>query len=118
LYIILYAIIIILYITTLADAQTLAATNGRVLFLKWQLFCVCVRIRKEVDGVLGSRDHVTNDDITKLSYTQQVIRETLRLYPPATGVLRRIVDETVVGGHRIPANTTCIVSKLQVDSLA
>lgn len=65
-----------------------------------------------MDEVLGNRDHVTNDDITKLSYTHQIIKETLRLYPPAAVIVRQIVEETILNHYRIPGNTQCMVSNI------
>lgn len=40
----------------------------------------------------------------------QVLKESLRLYPPVPGTVRWTEKENVIEGVRIPANTTVIVS--------
>lgn len=69
------------------------------------------RMVKEVDDVLCGRSYVTTDDITQLSYTHQVIKETLRLHPPVPVIFRRIAEQTTLSGYSIPENTPCMVSQ-------
>lgn len=40
----------------------------------------------------------------------QVLKESLRLYPPVPGTIRRLEKEHVIEGVRIPANTALVVS--------
>ncbi len=46
------------------------------------------------------------DDIRNLDYTDKVLTESLRLYPPVYALPRRTNEELVVDGYRIPANET------------
>jgi cytochrome P450 len=62
------------------------------------------RLQAEVDEVLGGRP-VTIDDLEKLKYMRQVIRETLRLYPPTFLLTRRATSEVELGGHRLPTGS-------------
>ena len=62
------------------------------------------RVQEEVDGVLDGRVP-TFEDLPNLSYTRQVIDETLRLFTPAWQTMRHAVDEDVIGGYRIPKGT-------------
>jgi cytochrome P450 len=48
-------------------------------------------------------------DLRELPYTRMVIDETLRLYPPAWVIGRHSLEEDVVGGFRIPANSNCMI---------
>ena len=49
-------------------------------------------------------------DLPRLSYTRQVIEETLRLYPPGWTVMRTPLRDEVIGGYRIPARSTLLLS--------
>lgn len=45
------------------------------------------------------------EDLERLATTDWVLRESLRLYPPLTVILRRAVRDCEIHGYRIPANT-------------
>uniref|UniRef100_A0A674H401 Cytochrome P450 family 46 subfamily A member 1 n=1 Tax=Taeniopygia guttata TaxID=59729 RepID=A0A674H401_TAEGU len=64
----------------------------------------------EVDEVLGAKRNVDYEDLGKLTYLSQVLKESLRLYPPVSGTLRRLEKEHVINGIRIPANTTIFLN--------
>ncbi|NXN41988.1 CP46A hydroxylase, partial [Rhinoptilus africanus] len=68
------------------------------------------RVQAEVDEVLGAKRDIGYEDLGKLTYLSQVLKESLRLYPPVPGTLRWIEKEHVVNGIRIPANTTLVFS--------
>ncbi|WP_319450899.1 MULTISPECIES: cytochrome P450 [unclassified Mycobacterium] len=57
---------------------------------------------------LGDRQ-LTADDVSRLGYTTQVLREALRLCPPAAGVGRLAVRDIDVDGHRVEAGTLIAV---------
>jgi cytochrome P450 len=44
-----------------------------------------------------------------LSYTQQVVNEALRLYPPGWLLSRRTIEPDVLGGYLVPANTNVLL---------
>lgn len=67
------------------------------------------KVYAEVDDVLGDRSP-TAADLTSLSYLTMVVKEAMRLYPPAPMVGRQAVEETVVDGYRIPAGADIFVS--------
>ncbi|HEX2680253.1 MAG TPA: cytochrome P450, partial [Candidatus Dormibacteraeota bacterium] len=48
--------------------------------------------------------------VERLPYTQSVIQEVLRLYPPAYAFGRRAIRATTVGGHPVPQGTTVLMS--------
>ncbi|XP_072284113.1 cholesterol 24-hydroxylase-like isoform X2 [Pyxicephalus adspersus] len=64
------------------------------------------KAQEEVDEVLGSRRDLEYDDLGKLQYLSQVLKESLRLYSTAPGTSRVVDKETVIEGLRIPAGTT------------
>ncbi|MEX0706354.1 MAG: cytochrome P450 [Woeseia sp.] len=48
--------------------------------------------------------------LTDMQYTQQVLEETLRLYPPVWLYSRRAIDEDTLAGYIIPANADIYLS--------
>ncbi len=48
--------------------------------------------------------------VQRLPYTQMVLNEVLRLYPPAYAFGRRALRATSVGDHVVPAGTTVLMS--------
>jgi cytochrome P450 len=60
---------------------------------------VAKRLQDEVDTVLGGRTP-GYDDLPDLPFTEMVVKEAVRLYPPAIGVfLREALEEVVIGGY-------------------
>ncbi|KAM9294373.1 cholesterol 24-hydroxylase [Gastrophryne carolinensis] len=64
------------------------------------------KVQEEVDEVIGSKRDLDYDDLGKLQYLSQVLKESLRLYPTAPGTSRALEEETVIEGIRIPANVS------------
>ena len=67
------------------------------------------RLERELEAVCGDREPTTGD-LDDLAYLEAVVREALRLYPPATGVYREPRSDVVLGGYRVPAGTTLQLS--------
>lgn len=62
------------------------------------------KLHEELEAVLGDRDP-TVTDISRLRYTEWVIKESMRLYPPAWGIGRRALVDFDLGAYRLPAGT-------------
>jgi cytochrome P450 len=67
------------------------------------------RLHQEIDAVLGGRQ-AAFDDLPQLRYTEMVIAESMRLYPPAWAVGRMSKEAFELGGIEIPAKAICILS--------
>ncbi|GAA0596519.1 cytochrome P450 [Streptomyces crystallinus] len=63
------------------------------------------RLEAEVDQVLAGRPP-TVDDYDRLVWTQQIVKESLRLYPPAWLLPAVARPGATLGGTRVPAGTT------------
>uniref|UniRef100_A0A667Y7Q0 Cholesterol 24-hydroxylase n=1 Tax=Myripristis murdjan TaxID=586833 RepID=A0A667Y7Q0_9TELE len=68
------------------------------------------KARKEVDDVIGMKREISYDDLGKLVYLSQVLKETLRLYPTAPGTSREVHEDMVISGIHIPGGVTCAFS--------
>jgi cytochrome P450 len=75
-----------------------------------KLSFLLIRLREEVDRVLGERSEITYADIGELKYCASVFKETLRLWPPAP-LFDRITSEPMrIGNYDVPKNTWVFVS--------
>ncbi|KAM9840440.1 cholesterol 24-hydroxylase-like [Aulostomus maculatus] len=68
------------------------------------------KVRTEVDDVIGMKHDISYDDLGKLVYLSQVLKETLRIYPTAPGTSRDILEDVVINGVHIPGGVTCFFS--------
>lgn len=50
------------------------------------------------------------EQLPALTYTEKVMRESLRLYPPAWYLTRRADEDVELGGYRIPKGTTVVMN--------
>lgn len=66
------------------------------------------RAKAEVDEVLGMRKEILYEDLGKLGYLSQVLKETLRLYPTAPATSRLLPEDMIINGLKIPGG--CIAS--------
>ncbi len=71
------------------------------------------KIHEEIDSVLDGK-LPTLDNLGKLSYTQNVFKEALRLYPPAWALARHVKEDYEVGGYTIPAGADIFISQYLV----
>jgi len=63
------------------------------------------KLHAELKKVLGERPPAA-EDLPRLPYTERVVKESLRLYPPASAILRLAVEESEIGGYKIPKNSS------------
>lgn len=67
------------------------------------------RLLAEVKDALGARLPLLTD-LAQLPYTQRVVEETMRFYPPVWATMRRAVEETELDGYRVPTGHFLLVS--------
>ena len=88
-------------------------TTARTMTFAWYALAnsphVRERLHAEIDGVLGSR-LPTTDELRRLPYTLQVIKEVLRLYPAAPFYVRDAVGADQIGGFDVPAGASVMLS--------
>ncbi|MCG8315489.1 MAG: cytochrome P450 [Pseudomonadales bacterium] len=87
-------------------------TTSHALTWTWYLLSkypeVEKKLHQELDQVLAGRIP-TYEDLSALPYTEQVIKEAMRLYPPAYVLARRARRDTEVGGYKVPAGSELVI---------
>ncbi len=68
------------------------------------------KLHAELDGVLEGRRLPNAEDYARLTYTEQVLTEVLRVRPPAWALGRTARENHNVGGYEIPHGSLVIVS--------
>jgi cytochrome P450 len=79
-------------------------TTSNALTWTWYLLSqhpeVEAKLHDELTIVLGGRVPTLND-LAQLKYTEMVVKESMRLYPPAWGISREPVEDVEIGGYTL-----------------
>src|SRR4051794_2085960 len=94
----------------LAGHETTANALAWTWYLLGKHLDIQQRVCDEAQAVLGGRPP-TATDVPKLTFCEMVIRESMRLYPPAYVVGRRPMEDLTIGGHFLPAGTNVLMSQ-------
>ena len=93
----------------------LAGHETTAIALSWTLFLLVKnpdaeeRLRREIDQVLGGRPP-TAADLPRLRYAEAVVKESLRLYPPAYVIGRESLQRCIIGEYDVSPRTTIYFS--------
>jgi cytochrome P450 len=109
---------------TMTDEQVWAELMGlfiaghetTAIMMTWALYALAKqpelqdKLYAEVSEVMQG-DTPTLDDLEAMTFTDSVLKETLRHYPPAWSLfLRELVDDTEIGGHKLPKGAIIFIS--------
>jgi cytochrome P450 len=94
----------------LAGHETTATCLSWTWYLLSQYPEVEAKLLAEIHKVLGNRAP-TVDDIPDLHYTELVVHESMRLYPPVWFMSRNAVRDTEIMGYHVPAGTIMLISQ-------
>ncbi|CAB4471430.1 unnamed protein product [Rhizophagus irregularis] len=98
---------------TMAGYHTTGTAIPYTIFAITQNHDVQVKLQEEIDKTLGGR-LPTFDDLSNMEYLTQVVKESLRVYAPASFVARLLKSETILPAMdeskdlRLKANTTIL----------
>ena len=88
-------------------------TVGESLAWTWYLLSLHPEVERklhlEITQVLGDRVP-TVADLPQLPYATMVLQESLRLYPPVWVIPRDAIHDDQIGGYRVPAGSTILLS--------
>ncbi|KAL5215756.1 hypothetical protein ABZP36_007157 [Zizania latifolia] len=97
--------------------MVVAATDTSYTLLEWtmaELINHPDKMRKlqdEIRAAAGEAGHISEDHLTELNYLKAVIKETLRLHPPAPLLVpRETVEDTELLGYHVPARTRVLIN--------
>jgi cytochrome P450 len=94
----------------LAGHETTALALAHTLYLLSKHPHARRRAQREVDEVLGGRLPEAGD-VEKLAYVGRVLREAMRLCPPAWTTGREATADLELGGYPVPAGAQILVSQ-------
>jgi cytochrome P450 len=94
----------------LAGHETTALALSYALYLLSQNAGAQEKLRHEVDRVLAGRSPSVSE-IPSLTFLENVIKETMRLYPPAWTMARTAIAAFELEGYRIPARANVVMSQ-------
>jgi len=97
----------------LAGHETTAVAMTWTLYLLSRHPDVEEKLLAELDEVLGER-LPEPEDLQRLQYTRKVFAESMRLFPPVTGIGRQAVRDTQIAGFELPEGTIVALSQWAV----
>ncbi|KAL0344933.1 UNVERIFIED_CONTAM: cytochrome [Sesamum radiatum] len=69
------------------------------------------KLQREIRELIGEKGKVTEEDLPKLSYLNVVIKETMRVFPPAPLLLpRETLEKCNIEGYTIPPKTIVYIN--------
>ncbi|XP_042449339.1 protein LUTEIN DEFICIENT 5, chloroplastic-like isoform X1 [Zingiber officinale] len=93
----------------IAGHETSAAVLTWTFYLLSKSPEVVAKLQDEADSVLGDR-FPTIEDLKKLKYTTRVINESLRLYPQPPVLIRRSLEDDMLGEYPIKRGEDIFIS--------
>jgi len=93
-----------------AGYETSAGTLNWAWFLIASHPDVATGLLAEANACIPDRESISIDSVNAMTYTQQVLEETLRLYPPVWLYTRKSLQEDLLTDFDVPNDTDIILS--------
>ena len=94
----------------------LAGHETTALSLSWAWFLLSEnpeaenKLHHELARVLDGKNP-SFEDLPRLCYTEAVVKESVRLYPPAWSLARTAAEDFEIGGYLVPAGSNVVMSQ-------
>ncbi|MED6114329.1 hypothetical protein PIB30_079225 [Stylosanthes scabra] len=76
---------------------------------------VMFKVKQELEQNIGRGNPIHESDIAKLPYLQAIVKESLRLHPPAPLLLpRKAKVDVEISGYRVPQGTRVLINEWAV----
>lgn len=73
------------------------------------------KLREELMTILpDDSTQLTGDHMKNMPYLRGVLKETLRLFPPASGNMRRFSEDIVIRGYQVPKGVDVMLGMLHI----
>jgi cytochrome P450 len=92
-----------------AGHETTAVTMMWTWYLLSQNPQVEAKLHEELDRVLTGRQP-TLEDLPNLKYTEMIIKEALRIYPPAWGTTREPIEDVMIDGYPVKKGSSVFIN--------
>jgi cytochrome P450 len=92
----------------LAGHETAAIVLSWTCYLLGQHPQVEAKLLEELSAVLDNREF-TPEDLSRLRYTEMVLKESMRLYPPVWRIARKAIADCEIGGYRVTSGTNIFI---------
>src|SRR6202011_627459 len=93
----------------LAGHETTAVSLSWTWYLLSQHPEAELKLQEELRQVLGGRTPQP-EDLPRLPYTDKVVKESMRLYPPAWSLARTVAKEIELAGYKLPVGSNVVLS--------
>jgi cytochrome P450 len=93
----------------LGGHETTANALAWTCYLVGQCPAIQAKLAAEAHDLLAG-EVPSFEHLPHLRYTEKVIRESLRLYPPGWYLTRKAIEDLELGGYRIPKGTTVVMN--------
>ena len=94
----------------LAGHETTAVSLSWIWYLLAQYPAVEAKLWEELDQVLAGRPPVAAD-LPRLVWTECIVKEGMRLYPPVWAVVRSPIRDCEIGGYHVTARSNIVMSQ-------
>lgn len=91
----------------LAGHETTSIALANTLYLLSEHPEIEARVHEEAANLLADR-RATSDDYDRLEYTERVIKESMRLYPPVYTIGRQLLEDFELGGYTFKKGDTLL----------
>ncbi|GAB7095214.1 cytochrome P450 [Halolamina litorea] len=93
-----------------AGHETTAVSLTYTTYLLAQHPAIEEKLVAELDEVLDG-ERPTTGDLADLTYTEQVVEESMRLFPPVPSIVREAKEPDTIDGYRIPTGSKVFMSQ-------